>query len=64
MPSVGGVDAANAAMLQAIAQLNQVVAEAIVDQAEFARKVVALNIGQSVEDNRIALVEAELDKLV
>lgn len=64
MSAIGSVGSSNVAFTQAVSQLNKVVANAIVEQADFAKKVVALNIGQSVEDNKAALAQARLDQVV
>ena len=63
MSGVSGVGA-NAQIFAQIDKLNQVVAQATVENIEFATKLVKLTVGDNVDAQKQATAMAALDKVV
>jgi hypothetical protein len=64
MSNVAPLGSANVQMMQAIAQLNQIVGEAVLRQAELTTDLVAISLGQAMQDQQTRVAVSLLDKVV
>ena len=63
MAGVSGVSGSEQIMAQ-IAQLNNIVEQAVLQRTDFATKLVKLAVTQQVEDTKQTTAQAALDKVI